>query len=317
MAIKNAYQAGQELLCGGYSSYTPTGASYFKKAGRWRTVPERGYIVYFYNSSLKRIGHVAIVTSVDKAARTFETIEGNTSAKEFTTNGGCSARHSYSYAAVGGTNRVQGFGIPRYGADTCSADDLIAAAERWLDYEEKKSTGTDAQLQDKHWNPGKNNITWFGRWYGIEDGQWCQMFVSYIAYEACRDAREQKETGWRQQPDGTWKYLEAGEPVRDEWREIGGRWYVFNGAGTMIVGWFKGADGWYYMNPEDGAMLAGQWIQLPDAWYYLTKSGLMAAYTYVRSAAEKSLYYWVGSDGKWEEQWTTAHPDLGKYGLAE
>ena len=317
MATMNAYQAGQELLCGGYSSYTPTGAGYFRKAGRWRNTPEKGDIVYFYNSALKRIGHVGIVASVDKARHTFETIEGNTSAKEFTTNGGCCAKHQYSYDSVGGVNRVQGFGVPRFGPDTCIADELVEAAIGWIGYEEKASPGTDAQMQDKHWNPGAKNFTWFGRWYGIEDGQWCQMFVSWCAYQACRDAREKMETGWRQQGDGTWKYLENGHELRNQWREIGGRWYVFDGAGTMITEWFKGDSGWYYLNPADGAMLSGQWLKVGEDWYYLTKSGVMATDAYVRSKSEACLYHWTGPDGIWQPQWDTAHPGLGTYSLAE
>lgn len=57
--IDNAYARGQKLLCGDYSQYTPTGKSYFVKKGRWFTVPKRGDIVYFYYSSLGRVGHVA------------------------------------------------------------------------------------------------------------------------------------------------------------------------------------------------------------------------------------------------------------------
>ena len=71
--MDNAYLAGKKLLRGSYSSYTPTGASYFKQAGAWYTVPQPGYVVYFYNSSLKRIGHVGIVLSVDTKKKTFRT----------------------------------------------------------------------------------------------------------------------------------------------------------------------------------------------------------------------------------------------------
>ena len=51
--MDNAYLAGKKLLRGDYSSYTPTGASYFKHAGAWYSVPVPGDVVYFYNSSLK------------------------------------------------------------------------------------------------------------------------------------------------------------------------------------------------------------------------------------------------------------------------
>lgn len=61
-----------------------------------------------------RICHTGIVTSVDKNNKIFGTIEGNSNHDGFTTNGGCVARHEYSYADVGGGNRVNGFGRPAY-----------------------------------------------------------------------------------------------------------------------------------------------------------------------------------------------------------
>ena len=96
------------------TGYTPTGASYFKQAGRWHTTPEIGDIIYFYSSSMKRICHVGIVENVSPKNKLVYTIEGNTNNDGFTTNGGCVARHCYSYENVGGDNRVNGFGRPRY-----------------------------------------------------------------------------------------------------------------------------------------------------------------------------------------------------------
>lgn len=99
------------------TGYTPTGSSYFKKAGRWHTVPQYGDVVYFYSSSMGRICHTGAVTSVNTSKKTFKTVEGNTNNNGFTTNGGCVAEHEYSYASVGGSNRVAGFGRPRFAAE--------------------------------------------------------------------------------------------------------------------------------------------------------------------------------------------------------
>ena len=105
-------QQGLKVMTG----YTPDGAQCYKSAGAWTTVPKKGCIVYFWGKpsgeSKKRICHVGIVEKVDTANKTFGTIEGNTSSSTWTTNGGCVARHTYSYASVGGSNRVNGFGIP-------------------------------------------------------------------------------------------------------------------------------------------------------------------------------------------------------------
>ena len=114
----------EELLCMPsskvMSGYTPACAGYFKKANRWYTTPQVGDIVYFYTSSLGRISHVGIVVSVNSAAKTFTTVEGNTSSMTFDRNGGCVGTHVYSYQNVGGRNRVNGFGRPRYSASASS-----------------------------------------------------------------------------------------------------------------------------------------------------------------------------------------------------
>lgn len=103
------------------TSYTPTGAQYFKNAGKWYSVPKVGDVVYFYgyvsSEGQSRICHTGIVVSVNENDLTFETIEGNSNTDGFTTNGGCVARHKYSYANVGGGSRVDGFGRPDYDAD--------------------------------------------------------------------------------------------------------------------------------------------------------------------------------------------------------
>lgn len=118
--VCGSISAAEHLLCdqdlndGVLTSYTPEGSGYFKEAGRWYTTPAPGDVVYFYSGSMGRICHVGYVESVNTGARTFTTIEGNTNNDGFTTNGGCVARHEYSYANVGGGNRVAGFGRPRY-----------------------------------------------------------------------------------------------------------------------------------------------------------------------------------------------------------
>lgn len=99
------------------TGYTPTGSSYFKKAGRWYTTPQYGDVVYFYSTSMGRICHTGAVISVNTAKKTFKSVEGNTNNDGFTTNGGCVAIHEYSYANVGAPNRVAGFGRPRFAAE--------------------------------------------------------------------------------------------------------------------------------------------------------------------------------------------------------
>lgn len=295
----NSYQAGQKLLCGEYTSYTPSGSDNFKKVNRWYTTPQYGDVVYFYSESLKRIAHVGIVIGVNSEKKTFKTVEGNTSSTEYSRNGGTVASHEYSYAVVGGKNRVQGFGRPVWASDTCSAQAFVETGLAEIGYEEKAS---NKNLDDFHANVGNANYTKYGKWYGMNPAQWCQMFVSWCAYQACAQ-QEQRKSGWTDL-NGFWYYFESGYAVRDQWRYINGRWYVFDGEGKMITGWFKDSTGdWYYL-ADDGGMLSSQWLLYKGKQYYLTSSGVMARDAYIRSEMMISpmvyMHYYVGADGSWD-----------------
>ena len=75
----------RQLLCGGFSAYTPTSAQYYKNKGRWSIVPEPGSQIFFKNSV--RINHTGIVMEVS-SDRVY-TIEGNTSSgDQVIANGG-------------------------------------------------------------------------------------------------------------------------------------------------------------------------------------------------------------------------------------
>lgn len=319
----NAYARGKKLLRGDYSQYTPTGKSYFVKAGQYHKIPQLGDIVYFYYSSMKRVGHVgtAVVVSVDynKQKFTMQTVEGNTNSSG-SRNGGSVASHSFTllFSQVGSKNRVDGFGRPAFGEDTCTAEEFIRVLLDEVGYIEKAS---NKQLNSKTANAGDKNYTKYGAWYGNNGAYWCQQFISWCAYEACRRHMEAAKTGWEKLEDGNWIYRKNGRMLSNEWEEIktkaGLQWFVFDGAGRMIIGWFKSDEGYYYLQPEDGAMLAGQWVEVEGKSYYLTKSGLMAANAYVKSKSNDQDYYWVDENGEWIEEETTSTPDLKKNELAE
>ena len=99
--MKSPYEAGKDFLRGGYTAYTPDGADFFKKNGAWFTTPSEGYVVYFYNSNLKRIGHVGIVVSFDRETARLTTIEGNHSDKV----------EKFTYYDYWGIRFIQGYGI--------------------------------------------------------------------------------------------------------------------------------------------------------------------------------------------------------------
>ena len=315
-----AYQAGRRLLCGDYTQYTPTGKSYFQKAGRYGLTPKLGAVVYYYSSDLRRVSHVGIVVDVNSndGTFTFVTIEGNTSATNFDRNGGGVYKKYYTVKStqVGGTHRVNGFGYPLFSDDTCTVEEFIDTALNEEGYQEKAS---NACLDDKDANAGSRNFTKYGKWYGNNGDYWCQQFVSWCAFTACVNHFTVIKTGWKKLDDGRWRYILNGEYIRGKWQYIDERWYAFDDAGYMIKGWFiqnKDGDKEYYYLNKDGAMLAGQWFKDTDGkYYYLTKSGVMAVNAYVYDENHKA-YCWVEEDGSWNGNYNT-NPDLKTYEVAE
>ena len=72
-----------------------------------------------------------------------------------------------------------------------------------------------------------------------------------------------------EQIDGTWYYFDgSGYMLADKWKKRpDGTWYYFDKSGEMATGWNKIADKWYYFS-RDGAMVKG-WVKYFDKWYYL------------------------------------------------
>lgn len=174
------------------TGYTPYGKQYFVDAGAWYKAPKRGDIIYFYSTTKGRVGHTGIVEKVHVAEKRVDTIEGNTSSSEYNENGGCVARHSYSYAEIGGTNRVNGFGRPNFAGAGVKAADFIAMAVSYLGYLEK---GSNSDLDSKTKNAGYSNFQKFQRDVGAGNGdEWCQYFVDAMALYTCQGKKPATET---------------------------------------------------------------------------------------------------------------------------
>lgn len=89
-----------------------------------------------------------------------------------------------------------------------------------------------------------------------------------------------------------WKLLtESGVFAQNQWAFLGGRWYVFDSNGNMLVGWQNINQNWYFMN-KDGTMATG-WILDNHKWYFLAQSGEMYA------SAVTPDGYLVNSSGEW------------------
>ena len=165
------------------TGYTPDGKQYFVDAGAWVKKPKRGDVIYFYSTAKGRVGHVGIVERVDTGSQLVYTVEGNTSSGEYAENGGCVARHCYSYAEMGGQNGVNGFGRPDFAGAGVTAEQFVKTAVSFLGYLEKRS---NKDLDSKTANAGSNNYQRFQRDIGAGNGdQWCQFFVDAVALYTC------------------------------------------------------------------------------------------------------------------------------------
>lgn len=119
------------------------------------------------------------------------------------------------------------------------------------------------------------------------------------------------------QSNGKWYYLsDCGKLITNQWiKNATGTWSYVNCNGEAVTGWSKlswnGIENWYYFD-ENGNMLISTWINDNGKDYYLTSSGAMATNAYVQSKSQ-SIYYWVGDDGAWQQEWNTSYPDFSKY----
>lgn len=94
----------KQLLCGGFSAYTPTSAQYYKNKRQYhKSDPLPGDQIFFKNSI--RICHTGIVYKV--TSTTVYTIEGNTSAgTSVIANGGAVCKKSYAVRLAGDWRQV-------------------------------------------------------------------------------------------------------------------------------------------------------------------------------------------------------------------
>ena len=87
---------------------------------------------------------------------------------------------------------------------------------------------------------------------------------------------------WEQTASG-WKYKKSsGSYCTNEWLDVNGNTYFFDGNSMMSTGWKQFTNGsWYYFNPENGAMVKGKWVTQNGKSYYLQSNGVMATSTVV------------------------------------
>lgn len=108
-------------------AYTPSGAKFFKKRGRWhKKNPEVGDIVYYSLAGLGRISHVGIVEKVH-GPKSWTAIEGNTDVRGGRTGGQVMRKRRTRTGWRGG------FGRPAYRDATEPGDRTIRQGARGRD----------------------------------------------------------------------------------------------------------------------------------------------------------------------------------------
>ena len=100
------------------------------------------------------------------------------------------------------------------------------------------------------------------------------------------------EKGTWDNSDGRWRYLENGQPVRDQWRtDAQGDYFYLGSDGHMVFSSF--IDGDRYVD-STGRMVRGKWLQLDDKWHYFESTGRMVT---DRKKQISGQYYFFDMDG--------------------
>lgn len=188
----------KQLLCGGFSAYTPTSSQYYKNRGQYhKSNPQRGDQIFFRNS--QRICHTGLVVGVS-GGRVY-TIEGNTSnGSEVVANGGAVCEKSYALS----NSWIDGYGRPD-----------------WSIVDNKKYT-----------------VGWYhdstGWWYADTESTYlksCWKVINKHKYYFNDDGYA--VTGWQELESGKWYYFEprSGHPYECAL-------YLTDGTGAQDVGVF-------------------------------------------------------------------------------
>lgn len=268
------------------------------------TDPKVGDVVDFWNG--KRMHHTELVIEVK--GDTYKTVGGNTAANSDIPNGGgVYGPKIYSIAAA----KKAGHKFIRIQYDY-DEPEWVKEGDTWK-YRNADGTyekGTWKFIKDKWYAFDAAGYMVTG-WFKSND-QWY-----YMCSDGCMDIGWKEEngkwyyfdddgkmvTGWLLK-DNVWYYLkEDGVMLSDCTETINGQIYRFKESGAMYCDeWALDPNGkdWYYFS-STGAAYKNTWKQQPDGrWYYLASDGIMARDTYIVSAVNEYLFYYIDGSGVWD-----------------
>ena len=194
-------------LLGGFSAYTPTSVSFYKKMGRYYNTPSEGDQIFFHNGT--RVYHTGYVYKVENGV--IYTIEGNTSSDKILENeGGCVAYKQYPLGWISGSRQIDGYGRPDYS--------LVEPQEKGY------TQGFLRAADGKRW------------WYQFADGTYAQGGWHWLTERTggtsgwyLFDEKGYMLTGYQNAPDGR-KYFLCPEPGVNE-----GKCMVTDPRGVLMV----------------------------------------------------------------------------------
>lgn len=134
---------------------------------------------------------------------------------------------------------------------------------------------------------------------GIPNNSLCKQLNNPVTVSAANNV----VLGWHSDSIGYWYVIKRdGTYVKDAWRIIDGKRYLFGKDGYMLTGWQERNGRWYYLHYSTGEMWTG-WLQDGADWYYLEtlKSGSPFSYGGMLENClfhEKGKVYYFGKDGK-------------------
>ena len=118
---------------------------------------------------------------------------------------------------------------------------------------------------------------------------------TWEAFKAALIAPAEKKSGWKEE-DGGWRFYngDTGLPVRNDWVQVNGKWYWFDGAGMMVTNtWYKYNGAWYYLGPE-GAMCKSQLVENSGKIYAVDKDGKMITEPVMLTPDQDGALQWPG-----------------------
>ena len=93
-------------------------------------------------------------------------------------------------------------------------------------------------------------------------------------------------------------YLSSDYGVRTGWQRDGANWYYLDSFGVMHTGWLVEGGAWFYFH-STGAMVTG-WQRVDGTWYRFSSTGAMMSSVWLR---EGSTWFYLDSSGAMATGW--------------